>query len=319
MNDIIIIPQAKNSIIANIENDTIQEVGKINISFNSKSIITKNNLIVSLCFDTNMIKIHDLNGNLLYEKGNTNYKAINFKENTVYFGGEYKNDDLLSGGEMFSILDVGNIDFKINQINLPIKVVIGKSIDDILIRGEELILVDNIVYPKFLIKYSIISPNAPTHISTQNLPNNGTYEHIVKGDINDDWMVIFSSTVGRGGTSQHIVISGKTQGRLSIDLSHNLFSGLNKTLNEKFKDVALINSKLYILRTDVLGFIDLNSNISNKNFTPILTDISNISRIIKSRSDKLIAIKKFGYELIIDKPILNDNKTLWSKFKNFWS
>lgn len=52
MNDLFVIPQSDNSLIAKIEDETIIEVGRINISYNSKNIITENKLIVSLCFES---------------------------------------------------------------------------------------------------------------------------------------------------------------------------------------------------------------------------------------------------------------------------
>ncbi len=287
------------------------------------------------------MKIHSLKGDLILEKENTNYKAINFKENTVYFGGEYHNGlgrDSYSKGEMFSVINLEELELKINLIDLPIKIIEGKSIDDILINGNELILVDNIIYPKYLIKYDISLPNNPEHIVTDSLPNNGTYEHIIKGDINCDWMIIYSSTVGRGGSFQHITVSGKTHGHLALP-KYSLPPYFDEDRLDKednsylYKDIALIKNNLYILRTDGLGFINLNKNISNRKFKPVKTDLSNISRIIKSQSDKLIAVNESGYELINNEPLtkyknneevntkLKDsaNNNLWSKFKKIWS
>lgn len=320
MTDFIVIPQVNKSIIAKIENDLLKEIVEIDIPYNSKSIITTNNLVVTLCYDSNSMKIHNLQGDLILEQENTNYKAINVKGNTVYLGGEYKDGlsrNFYNNGEMFSVINLEEIEFKIKTIDLPIKIIKGKSIDDILIKGNELILVDNIVYPKYLIKYDISSPQNPTHLTTESLPNNGTYEHIVKGDINDDWMIIYSSTVGRGGCSQHITVTGKTIGHLYLHNSFHSFQNKDKTDKQvkeyMYKDIALIKNNLFILRTDGLGFVDLNNSISNKKFKPIKTELSNISRIIKSESNKLLAINESGYELINNKPFTkykgNDGNT----------
>lgn len=367
MNDLIIIPQSSKSIIANIENDTIKEIEKIDIPFNSNSIITKNNLVVSLCYEidsssemgnrfskealintsllsifckTYKLKIHNLKGDLIFEKKNANYKAINFIDNIVYLGGEYKKglgSKSYNKGEMFSVINLDEFEFKTNQIELPIKIIEGKSIDDILINKEELILVDNIVYPKYLIKYNISSPQNPIHLETLELPNNGTYEHIIKGDINDDWMILYSSTVGMGGSSEHITVSENTQGHLHLpdSLSFPPFADMKdkKDNTYHFRDIVLIKNKLFILRSDGLGFIDLNKTTSDKKFKFIKTELLNISRIIKSRLDKLIAINESGYELINNEPLTkyknngrvtdslkaNANNNLWSKFKKLWS
>jgi len=305
MNNVIVIPQNKNSIIASIENETITEIGKIAIPFNSKSIITKNSLIVSLNFDSNSLNIYNLDGDLLFRQENAYYKAINFKNNIVYLGGENKiplgRDS--RKGEMFSVINLENINFELKTIDLPINAIEGKSIDDILINKNELILVDNLIFPKYLIKYDISLPNTPVHISKEKLPNNGTYEHIIKGDINNDWFVIFSSTTGRGGSYKHITISGKTKGHLLVQSSlYPFFYDDEESKKElksySFRDIALVENYLFILRTDGLGYIDLNKKIANENFKFINTNISNISKIIKSNSGKLIAVNEDRYVLI---------------------
>lgn len=305
MGELIVIPQSKSSIVASIKNGEIIEIGKIDISFNSKSIITKNNLIVSLCFNSKTLNIHNKQGDLLLQKENVKYSAINFKDNCVYLGGEYDRvlgRNSLIKGEMFSIINLEELNFRINTIELPIKEINGKSIDDILINGTDLILVDNIIYPKYLIKYDISSPNLPKHVGNISLPNNGTYEHIIKGDINNDWIILFSSTVGREGSNQHITVNGKTQGHQSL---HHPFPSdfvieNSEKVSEKlvYLDISLINDRLYILRNDGLGYVDLNKRISNKNFKRTKTKNSNFERIIKTKCERLIAINKSGYELI---------------------
>jgi len=304
MSDLFIIPQSEESIIAKIENDTISEIRQIDISWNSKNVVTENKLIVSLCFETSTLYIYDILGNLLFKKNGMNYKAINYKNNIVYLGGEH-NERKMSysiDGDMFSIINLEESNIKAHSKHVPIKRVDGKSIDDILIHGNDLILVDNIMYPKYLIEYDISSPESPKHTDTITLPNNGTYEHIIKGDINNDWLILYSSTIGMGGFSSHITISGKTEGYLSI--SKSFTDNLDKEKSNSnietvnYLDIAIFDNYLYILRTDGLGYIDLNKTISNDKFKLVKTNISNIERLIKSPCGNLIAINKNDYELI---------------------
>ena len=304
MNDLFIIPQLEHSIIAKIENETIVEVGQINISFNSKNIITENKLIVSLCFESKSLKIYDILGKLLFKKLGENFKAINYKNNIVYLGGEHneRRRSYSINGDMFSIINLEESNIKAHSKHVPIKRVDGKSIDDILIHGNDLILVDNMVYPKYLIEYDISSPESPKHTKTITLPNNGTYEHIIKGDINNDWLILYSSTVGMGGSSSHITVSGLTEGHLSVSRSFTYNFDKEKTTSKQvnlyYYDIALIDNHLYILRTDGLGYIDLNKAISNDKFKLVKTNISNIEKLIKSPCGNLIAINKNDYELI---------------------
>jgi hypothetical protein len=181
MLDKVIIPQNKFSVIAQFENKSINEVGKIGIPYSSKSVFTKNRLFVSLCFGTKYksrrLKIFDEYGNQLLRKTEYKFDSINFKDNTVYLGGQYKKEK----GELFSFIDLtdpksllADVDYKMENMELPVKSMEGKSIDDILIRDDTLFLVDNIVFPKFIFIYDINMPNNPKHIGTYKLENNDT-------------------------------------------------------------------------------------------------------------------------------------------------
>ena len=66
MNDLIVIPQLKNSIIARIENDVIIKIAEIEVSLNSRSIITDNNLVVSLCFESKALTCTNPKPNNIY-------------------------------------------------------------------------------------------------------------------------------------------------------------------------------------------------------------------------------------------------------------
>lgn len=190
-------------------------------------------------------------------------------------------------------MNLDTMEFTINSMELPIRVMNGKSIDDILINGNELLLVDNMIFPKYLIKYDISVPITPMYIDTIGLQNNGTYEHIIKGDMNNDWLILLSSTIGMDGSFQYITITGKTEGLLSVDGYSNI-------------DIALIKNKLFVLSSDGLWYIDLNKRISEEYFKPIHASndsdspySSKIKRIIKSKSMDLIACYENGYEVIV--------------------
>jgi hypothetical protein len=303
MNNLFIIPQLKRSFIAQVNNGQIDIVGEIDIPFNSKSVFTENGFIVSLCFDDRILKIFDIEGNFIVSKKKFIHKAIACKNSTVYLGGEYDVDALFTSGELFIIIDFDKVDFTLKNIKIPARMIQGKSIDDILINGNELILVDNVVYPKYLFKFDISNPNDPVHLRTANLPGGGTYDHIIKGDINHDWMVLFSSTSGMGGPYQHIKISGKTNGSLSRLLAFEEEEGIGDYLisdgvKYNYKDICLIDNKLYILRNNGLVYIDLNGPIANENFKIKPTKLKNLKRIFRTPDNHLIVISENDYELI---------------------
>ncbi|WP_432220916.1 hypothetical protein ACRASX_08730 [Flavobacterium sp. TMP13] len=208
------------------------------------------------------------------------------------------------------MLDLETIEIKYKQIDLPIKLIKEKSIDDIVIVDDKLILMDNIVYPKYIFEFDIAISNSPEYLKTIELPMNGAYEHVVKGDGNKDWLIIFSSTFGSIGGSQHISIKGKKDVCLSVNDYFNSNNDLiysidpdtgvciEKLGSYSFKDFFLVNDYLYVLRSDCLGYIDLNKTISMENFVRIPTDLTAIDKLIKTTDSRIVGYTNLGYELI---------------------
>ncbi len=210
MKNLFVIPQKAQSIIATIENDQILNLGPIDIPYVSKTVYCQEHgIFVSINFKEKALKMYRENGDYIGFNNQFKFSCIAIKDDVVYLGGAYKKKK--NGlGELCSLLDLSEVDFKFKQINLPIVAVKNKAIDDIVIVGDKLILLDNIVFPKYIFEYNISNPRAPKHLNTIDLPDNGTYEHIVKGDGNEKWLGIKSSTVGSFGCAQHLTILGET-------------------------------------------------------------------------------------------------------------
>jgi hypothetical protein len=303
-NDKIIIPQNNFSIIAEYEGNLIKETGKIDIPYSSKSVFLKNRLIVSLCFGLNpksrRLRIFDEYGNQLLRKTDYKFSSINFKDNVVYLGGQYKNQR----DELFSYIDLNDVVFKMNEVDLPIKTIKGKSIDDILIRNKTLFLVDNIVYPKYIFKYDASIPNHLKHIGTYELENNGTYEHIIKGDINDNWIILFSSTVGMGGAYQHISIIGKEekwkeQNALTFCVEKAHFSeSYHLRTFTRVLDICIIKDVLLILKEDGLYFINLINKITEGNIIQINDNKDKYDKLLKINNECCIILNGEKYKLL---------------------
>lgn len=289
INSMFIIPLNHKSLICKIENNEIREVSSFPKNTDSKSIIVNDEFICSI---DSLITIFDIRGNLL-KVINSDFEAtsLNSKNKVVYFGGK-SNENRRNAGEIFATLDLGNRDFKLKTIKIPIKVSYGKAIDEILILNNKLLLVDNIVYPKYLFEYDITDSKNPNHIETKELENNGTYEHIVKGDLNDNWLVLLSSTVGRGGSSDHIVVEGKTNGYISVHRESRFIRG-NETETQKsesFNDICLIDNMLYVLVDSTVYSLDLNNEISKENLKEFDSKLKLINKIIRAPDMKLILI-----------------------------
>ena len=280
-NSMFIIPLNQKSLVCKIENNKIRELGSFAKAIGSKSIIVNDEFICSI---DSLISVFDIQGNLLKEiQPDFKLTSLNSKNKVVYFGGT-------NSGEIFAIIDLDDKDFKLVHNKLPIDVVYGKAIDDILIMKNKLILVDDIIYPKYLFEYDIIDSKNPKYIETKELDNNGTYEHILKGDLNENWLILLSSTVGMGGASDHIVIEGKTKGRISV---HRDFYDDIKTEEqdlEGFRDICLIDNILYVLVNSIVYSLDLHKNISKEDMKKVDTQLSSIRKIIHAPNNEIIFI-----------------------------
>ena len=277
-NSIFIIPLRNTSLICKIENNEIRELGYFPKTADSKSIIVNDEFICSI---DSLITIFDIKGNLLQEiKSDFEATSLNSKNRIVYFGGKSREDET-NPGEIFAILDLENKNYKIKEIKIPIDISYGKAIDDILIHGNQLVLVDNIVYPKYLLQYEITDSKIPKHIKTYELANNGTYEHIVKGDLNENWLVLLSSTIGRLGTADHIVVNGNRK--------NHIISTVDR---ESFNDICLIDNTLYVLANTTAYSLDLNNNISIEQMKKVDSKLNSINKIIRGPNNETILISK---------------------------
>ena len=303
INSMFIIPLNHKSLICKIENNEILEVGSFPKTTDSKSIIVNDEFICSI---DSLITVFDIKGNLL-KVINSDFEAtsLNSKNKVVYFGGK-SIDNQTNEGEIFAIHNLENKDFKLEKINIPIDVSYGKAIDDILIVKNKLLLVDDIVYPKYLLEYDITDSKKPIHIKTKELDNNGTYEHIVKGDLNDNWLVLLSSTVGRGGSSDHIVIEGKTNGHISVHRKMRFIRDdeTETQKSESFNDICLIDNMLYVLVNSTVYSLDLNNEISKENLKEVDSKLKSINKILRAPDMKLILISHDNkYEKVALTPI----------------
>lgn len=284
-----IIPLSNQSLICKIENKKVVEVDSFPKSVETKSIVVNNEFICSI---DSTIVIYDIKGNFIKEII-TNFvpTSLNSKKKVVYFGGKterYENDN----GEIFAMLNLENKDFKLKKIKIPIDVHYGKSIDDILIVNNKMLLVDNIIFPKYLLEYDVSDPKNPKHITTKELENNGTYEHIVKGALNENWLTLLSSTIGMGGSSDHIVIDGKTKGHIAVyrKMSFDRVPNSNKQKEESFNDICLIDNTLYVLIDADLYSLDLNKSISRKEMKKIDVKCKSIVKIIRTPDGGVVVV-----------------------------
>lgn len=113
----------------------------------------------------------------------------------------------ISLGELAGRLDLSADHPVWEPLDLPIEAAPGKSIDDILIEGTDMILVDNIVFPKYLFIYNLpIKSELPSWRQTVQLPFSRVYEHIRKGQISISYVVLLSGSMGRDGAGTYVSV-----------------------------------------------------------------------------------------------------------------
>jgi len=297
-NERFIIPQKNTGIIATVENNSIKETGTIDIPYASKSVFLENRLFVSLCFGakpkSSRLKIFDETGKQIFRKPEYKYRSINAKGTAVYLGGRYKANQ----GKLCSIMDAQTAEIK--EIALPVRFKQGKAIDDILIRGNDLYLVDNIVYPKYIFTYDISVPPFPRHANTRELEANGTYEHIIKGDINENYLLLFSSTVGMRGYYQHIsILQIEPAMKLLATLTCHVEGIFTPLRNSKILDTCIISNCIIILNEDGLKIAKLEPDMNEIKVRQLNANEKNYSNLLKIDQETFIAYNQEGYELLV--------------------
>ncbi len=146
----------------------------------------------------------------------------------------------------------------------------GKSIDDILVDEQQLIAVDDIVLPKYILFYNI-DDSGSKYIEHLKLVANGSYEHIRKAQISENYIGLFSTTVGRSGAYNHITLYERN--------NKNSFCGITLTLENDDNNAFLrsgcnIELNDFLLHKNKLIFVFNKNNlctmrIYKKNFESI--------------------------------------------------
>ncbi len=276
-----IIPQQNHGLIVEIVDNAVKILNEFDIPYNSISKIIDNKTIVTLDKSNKQLLIHTIDGTYIKSIKVPFGIAMNVKESVVYIGGN-AND-----GEVCYMVDLASEDQTLKNIKLPVPMAWGKAVDDILILDYKMLLIDNIVYPKYTFEYDISVPNKPVWVETIELPQKRPYENIIKGDMNEDWMIYLStSSSGYTGDKAHITIEGKYSYTISSSKKSSIF------------DICLMSDALYVLTDIGLGYFDLNKP-NNRADDIVFIEHQNVAdRIIKIDSTSMLLVSKYDYELL---------------------
>jgi hypothetical protein len=183
-------------------------------------------------------------------------------ENNVFIGGSFKNELLLQ------------FNFKHNKwysIEIPDSFKkLGKSIDDFLVINNELLAVDNIVFPKYILFFKLNGDNKCEYLKYFRIPANGTYENIKKAYISDKYIGMFSNTMGISGGASHIAIYSKDNLNKSFTFTFRTGrSFYNLEENNSYKELANFNLiSSFIIVNNHLYFACKNNGLAKIEINP---------------------------------------------------
>ncbi len=210
-NNYFILPRGKHSAICTLKNKEIVEVAPVSFPAGSYfaiaekwiACITQKGRKISLLKIAENNKFAPYPAIILPKKYHAD--AIAIVDNTLFVGG-------VCGNEILGRYDLSTESPTWVSLEIPEQLKrFGKSIDDLLIDGDRLIAVDNMVFPKWLLLYDISKPDSPQLCSYPELENHGTYEKIRMGALGLNWVALLSSSTGMVGSCTYISLMKKNE------------------------------------------------------------------------------------------------------------
>lgn len=197
-------------------------------------------------------------------------KSICIFKNHFILGGENNHDfsNNINSHELVATYSI--LQNKFSPVEMPFKKY-DKCIDDLLLDNQKVIAVDNIVYPKYLLEYDFKNPDFPHLIVSHSLPENGTYESIKKGTLNDSYIALLSSSFGMSGGGKYVNIFRRGNYQSYIRLSQ--WYGMSNEGNEKkyiWRDILLLPNRNVLLipsNEDGVGIYSIEDSMISENET----------------------------------------------------
>lgn len=135
--------------------------------------------------------------------------------------------------------DLGAPDLDLCPVLLPKEVREHRdAIDDLAVIGGELVALDNIVVPKFLLRFDIADLPDLRYLGRETFAH-GTYESAHRLVAGEGWAAVLSSTIGMGGSSRHVALWLMPYWRpvAVLTLHHPMFGDASES-NEKWLRIA---------------------------------------------------------------------------------
>jgi hypothetical protein len=187
-------------------------------------------------------------------------ETLLFRGQVLYAGGS-------CGREVLGLFDFDEVEPA--WVALPVPAQFrrdGKRIDDLLVDGNHLIAVDNIVVPKWLLVYDIGNPRNPALSRVSELPWHTTYEQFHSGRVGAHWLALLSSGVNHGHVSLHVTLLDRTSlqpfGSVSVEAMGSMRHSREDTTGANARtwhDIEWVGDLLLIAAgRHGIGWLDLN-------------------------------------------------------------
>jgi hypothetical protein len=164
-------------------------------------------------------------------------KSVLLNSDNLFVGGIFQNEMLvqfhLKTQEWYS-LDIPD------EFKIP-----GKAIDDLLANETQLIAIDNIVDPKYLIYYNLNMTSKVSLSHVFELKGTGTYEHITRGFHSENYLGLISDTWGECGAFEYISIYVKKDMDRSFSMMLKECRDLSQDNKNRIIDLAIIDNTLF--------------------------------------------------------------------------
>ena len=146
--------------------------------------------------------------------------------------------------------DLAASDCALQPIPLPPEVLgLRKAIDDLAIIDNELVALDDIVIPKFILRFDLADLPDLRYLGRESFAH-GTYESAHRLVAGDGWAAVLSSTIGMGGSSRHVALWLMPYWRpvAVLSLHHPMFGG-GSTSSEEWPRIAGLGDWLLVEST----------------------------------------------------------------------
>ncbi len=145
------------------------------------------------------------------EDGVVRHNDIRMPEKYEAYTATLAGDVLFVGGncgwELMGYFDLNADSAAWQPLKIPDSVAaFRKTIDGLLVHGNRLIAVDDLIFPKWFIRYDITNPASPVLLDSKEIPPHGVYEHIRKAVIGSRWIAALSTTSGKAALGEHIAL-----------------------------------------------------------------------------------------------------------------